>query len=184
MAITKIQSESLNLADTYAFTGTVTGTPGITQADVWRIIDGAGVATSNTRTVITGTWERADDSAVGYVGSGMSQSSGVFTFPQTGFYLVEFIAQYYASADRRYVAAIIEATTNNSDYDRLAFGRSHIEHSYGTTYAQPTTSTIIDVTDTSNVKVRFLSQSEDSATLNTATDENYTYAVFIRLGDT
>ena len=25
MAITKIQSESLNLADTYAFTGTVTG---------------------------------------------------------------------------------------------------------------------------------------------------------------
>ncbi len=27
MAITKIQSESMNLADTYAFTGTVTGTP-------------------------------------------------------------------------------------------------------------------------------------------------------------
>ena len=25
MAITKIQSESMNLADTYAFTGTVTG---------------------------------------------------------------------------------------------------------------------------------------------------------------
>ena len=28
MAITKIQSESLNLADTYAFTGTVTGAGG------------------------------------------------------------------------------------------------------------------------------------------------------------
>jgi len=32
MAITKIQSESLNLADTYDFTGTVTGTPGNTPA--------------------------------------------------------------------------------------------------------------------------------------------------------
>ena len=32
MAITKIQSESLNLADTYAFTGTVTGTPNNTPA--------------------------------------------------------------------------------------------------------------------------------------------------------
>ena len=29
MAITKIQSESLNLADTYAFTGTVTGAGGV-----------------------------------------------------------------------------------------------------------------------------------------------------------
>ena len=28
MAITKIQSESMNLADTYAFTGTVTGAGG------------------------------------------------------------------------------------------------------------------------------------------------------------
>ena len=184
MAIDKIQSESINLADNFAFTGTVTGAGGITQADVWRIIDGAGVATSNTRTVITGTWERADDPANGYIGSGMSQSSGIFTFPSTGFYLVEFIAQYYASADRRYVSAIIEATTDNANYDRVAVGRSHIEYSYGTTYAQPTTSTIIDVTNTSNVKVRFLSQSENSATLNTATDENYTYAVFIRLGDT
>ena len=29
MAITKIQSESLNLSDTYAFTGTVTGAGGV-----------------------------------------------------------------------------------------------------------------------------------------------------------
>ena len=29
MAITKIQSESMNLADTYAFTGTVTGAGGV-----------------------------------------------------------------------------------------------------------------------------------------------------------
>ena len=31
MAITKIQSESLNLADTYDFTGTVTGAGGVNK---------------------------------------------------------------------------------------------------------------------------------------------------------
>ena len=39
MAITKIQSESLNLSDTYDFTGTVTGAGGVnTPAFLLRII--------------------------------------------------------------------------------------------------------------------------------------------------
>ena len=182
MAFSKIIAESMDLTDTYAFTGVVTGAGGIAEADVWRLH--TGVSATSTRTVISSNWERADDSAVGYIGSGMSQSSGVFSFPQTGFYLVEFRPQYYADSDNRYVAGIIEATTDNANYDRVAFGRSHIEHSYGTTYAQATTSAIVDVTNTSNVKVRFLSQTEGNATLNAATDENYTTALFIRLSDT
>ena len=40
MAITKIQSESLNLADNYDFTGSVTGAGGITLADQWHITAG------------------------------------------------------------------------------------------------------------------------------------------------
>jgi len=37
MAITKIQSESLNLADTYAFTGTVTGAGGV-NTPAWKAL--------------------------------------------------------------------------------------------------------------------------------------------------
>ena len=36
MAIDKIQSESINLADNFAFTGTVSGAGGITMADGYR----------------------------------------------------------------------------------------------------------------------------------------------------
>ena len=182
MAITKIQSESMNLADTYAFTGTVTGAGGITEADVWRLNSDA--STSNTRTVISSNLERADNTMATYIGTGMSVSSGIWTFPSTGKYLVEATLQYKADSDNRYVVSIIEATTDNSSYTRIAFGRSFIEYSYGTTYSQITASALIDVTDTSNVKVRFLSQSEGTASLNSHTDENATSFKFIRLGDT
>lgn len=182
MAFSKIIAESMDLTDTYNFSGTVTGAGGITEADVWRL--NSGVSTSNTRTVISSNLERADDTMATYIGSGMSQSSGIWTFPSTGKYLVEAMLQYYADGDRRYVVSIIEATTDNSNYERVAFARSFIEHSYGTTYSQTTASALIDVTDTSNVKVRFLSQSEAGATLNADTDENVTTFKFIRLGDT
>ena len=39
MAITKIQSESLNLADTYAFTGTVTGAGGVNTPNFFARLD-------------------------------------------------------------------------------------------------------------------------------------------------
>ena len=40
MAITKIQSESLNLADTYDFTGTVTGAGGVNTPAFYAIEHG------------------------------------------------------------------------------------------------------------------------------------------------
>ena len=45
MAITKIQSESLNLADNFAFTGTITGAGGITVADQWRLTSDLSLST-------------------------------------------------------------------------------------------------------------------------------------------
>ena len=51
MAITKLQAEALNLADTYAFTGTVTGAGGVnTPAFLARLSSGHAVA--------TGTWTK------------------------------------------------------------------------------------------------------------------------------
>ena len=46
MAITKIQSESMNLADTYAFTGTVTGAGGV-NTPAFRAYQGSGQNISN-----------------------------------------------------------------------------------------------------------------------------------------
>ena len=192
MAISKVVSASittdavgptqLNEASNYAFTGTVTGTPGITQADLW--VTTSGISSDSTATVIASNLARASDAIFGYVGSGMSQSSGIFTFPQTGIYEVTFNASYYKDGDTRYITSRIEATANNSTYEELARVHNNINQSYSTTHGSVISHAYVDVTDTSNVKVRFLHQSEASATLNSQTDFNVTYMKFIRSGAT
>jgi len=52
MAITKIQSESLNLADTYDFTGTVTGAGGVNTPAFHARVNSANSTTDNVETKI------------------------------------------------------------------------------------------------------------------------------------
>ena len=52
MAIDKIQSESINLADTFAFTGTVTGAGGVNTPIVYVLANAASL-TNNTTQKIT-----------------------------------------------------------------------------------------------------------------------------------
>ena len=66
MAITKIQSESLNLADTYAFTGTVTGAGGANTPAFEAYLGGSGgqSVSDNTVTLVQANTEVYDtDSA-------------------------------------------------------------------------------------------------------------------------
>ena len=90
MSLSKIQSESINLADNFAFTGTVTGTPGITMADQWRLTADNSMSSSDFND-ITSNWERNDNSGFGQLGTGMTESSGIFTFPSTGIYLIKLV---------------------------------------------------------------------------------------------
>jgi len=52
MAITKIQSESLNLADTYAFTGTVTGAGGVNTPAFEAELSSTQSVSNNTTTKV------------------------------------------------------------------------------------------------------------------------------------
>ncbi len=65
--------------------GTATGF-GISQADQWRIKSSYDYPSSGA-TQLTANWERIDTDSPGLIGSGMTESSGVFTFPSTGIYL-------------------------------------------------------------------------------------------------
>ena len=60
MAITKIQSESLNLADTYAFTGTVTGAGGVNTPFFHAYVNSAQSIGTNTDVKITNLNEVID----------------------------------------------------------------------------------------------------------------------------
>ena len=154
---------------------------GITMADQWRLT--ADVTTTDS--VLTTNLERVDTAGQGTLGTGMTESSGVFTFPSTGIYLVEFDTTYFLSGDSRYVSARIEATVDNSTYNPVALDTSFVQQTQsGATSGFVRTSSLIDVTDVSNVKVKFRVSSFASVTFGSNTAYNRTFMTFIRLGDT
>ena len=57
---------------------------GIVEIDQWRL---TADITTNTDP-ISSNLERIDSTGFGYIGTGMSVSSGLWTFPSTGIYLI------------------------------------------------------------------------------------------------
>ena len=155
---------------------------GITMIDQWRIIADANYAGGTND--ITGTWERNDTDGAGLLGSAMSVSSGVFTFPSTGYYYIT--AGFFLVRDNttsRFNVLGIRTTQNNSSYnDRVQLG-NHVEdiavqHTF--VYADY----IFDVTDTSTHKAKFVLENDGSITLGGDTSKDRSFVRFIRLGDT
>jgi hypothetical protein len=155
---------------------------GITMADQWRITaDHSGVAD------ITANWERADSDGFNYIGTGMSESSGIFTFPSTGIWLIMFNASAYTSGGASgFMRGSIQTTLNGGGdgYSRAANG--YMSMSATGYYGNLSTSFIFDVTNTSQLLVKFgiTQNNANTPIFQGATNENYTYATFIRLGDT
>jgi hypothetical protein len=116
----------------------------------------------------------------------MSQSSGVFTFPSTGYWYVTYNVNSTLNGDDRAVSSYIETTTDNSSYSSAATGNSFIKQtSSSVTYTSAHSSIIFDCTNTSTHKVRFsISNVNSSTSTDGSTDRNSTYMTFIRLGDT
>ena len=159
---------------------------GITVADNWRLT----TSFTGDADPIASNWERTDDATFGYIGSGMSQSSGIFTFPSTGIYRVAFTFAVYSansSGDDRAPSARIRVSSDSgSSYDDVAQTHNFVTTiSSSFTHNQGTTSTFVDVTNASNFRVKF---SVTVINANTSTfgqsDKNQTFAEFIRLGDT
>ena len=158
-------------------------TAGITMADQWRLTSNLTMS-QNSEQVITANWERVDTDNFAVLGSGMSESSGVFTFPSTGIYLIRFIVSIYASASAASENRLrIHATTDNSDFNLAA-------ETYVQNYAQYTYSTGVcefqfDCTNTSTHKINFKYYTGGTSVLVLgSSNHSRTHATFIRLGDT
>ena len=154
---------------------------GITEADIFRLT--SNVSTTGGPNDITSNLERADDASSGRIGTGMSESSGIFTFPSTGIYLVR--CTYFGSAiPDDNVGMVIKATTNNSSYDDVAFNQDSGDGSSGASFTG-SLEALVDVTDVSNVKVKFATDSISSGSIiEGTTTSNVTSFTFIRLGAT
>jgi len=113
----------------------------------------------------------------------MSQSSGIFTFPSTGYWLIIHNQRAESDGSGVVVQARINVTTNNSTYSEVSSGLEDDRASNAA--CSITVLAIVDVTSTSNVKVKFSFYSGiTDALIRGDTDKNMTGAVFIRLGDT
>ena len=156
---------------------------GITMADQWRLTANATAPSGD----ITANLERVDTSGQGTLGTGMTESSGIFSFPSTGIYLVQYafsLSNVSAGTEDR-AQILLQITTDNSSYANLSNPDGAVDGSANGAANVLYGSSLIDVTNISNVKVKFTATSfKSGTTLNGATSENHTHFTFIRLGDT
>ena len=156
--------------------------PGITQYDEWLVTS----SFTDDADPISSNWARNAANTFSYIGDGMSESSGVFTFPETGIYKVEFFGRMaQGSTGERDIQAYIQKTVNNSSYDEASATESSIYKNGGSWFQSFYQSATIDVTSTTNRKVRFkIAVNQSSTETQCSGTLSSTGAKFTRLGDT
>jgi len=153
---------------------------GLIEVDMFRLtadLDGHGGT-------ITSNLERCDTNNFSKIGTGMSQSSGIFTFPMPGVYQITVQADIQpVNADGTCVVST-QVCTDGSTY--VTASNCHMGDDsgtntiIGTAYSQ----CFFNCTNTSTHKLRFLLSSFASGSLLRGnSSQNETSFSFIRLGD-
>ena len=172
--------DTTNIIGTLQNNGSALAFGSLTQADQWRLT--ADLAGNN---YITTNLERSDTYGAGYIGDGMTESSGVFTFPATGIYKVEFNPQYKCTGDDRVIESKLYTTTDGTNYNVAAYGHTSLYRDSSNARANSFSQIMFDVTNTSTHKVKFYSEyTNQSTSMLGSTSANQTTMTFIRLGDT
>jgi len=152
--------------------------------DQW-IIESDTTNTDFTNEIIN-SWTRGSVTGGGAYLTGMSHSSGVFTFPKTGIYRVDYRLGYYKNAHRRWVGAQMELSTNSggsyADLSKSYTGLYDVgtSSSFGTTYI----ATNLDVQNASTYRIRFKAIANDAVTVYGANDDIRTTVIFERIANT
>ena len=152
---------------------------GISMADQWRVH--SNFNSSSSTHLINSNWER-NDTHFAQIGTGMSESSGVFTFPTTGIYLIMFQLNCQGS-NMRYMGAYCEVSPDNgSSY----YARAENYDSGGQTgyFGSTNWQLILDVTNASLFKIRFRVGSSGAITTEGHSTQHRTGVTFIKLGET
>ena len=168
-----------NTTGTLALTSDITS--GLAVADQWILTADAafnGDITSNLA-------RSSETSLAPTIGSGVSESSGIFTFPSTGIYKISVQAQSQHSNSYGDLTMYINTTTDNySTTDNAA--RILVYESNGTAYDTSYASVLFDVTDTTTHKVKFTISGWTNAAEKFMgnSQQSYTSFQFLKIGDT
>ena len=183
IANAKLANSSITLNGSAVSLGgsaTTATTNGITEADQWRL-----TANFNSdATPISSNLARDSSSYFSVMGTGMTESSGTFTFPSTGYWWVCFnVTGSQNSGNERDGNVQIHACTDGSTFAQATGVKFSMNEAYDVPIFSVQTSFIFDITNTSTHKVQF---HINAITANTyiAGGAQRTFMQFIRLGDT
>ena len=164
--------------------GVLALTNGITEFDHWYLTSSYW-DTNNANITSWSRFTQSNVSAASPLATGMSHSSGTFSFPSTGKYLVILNAVLLLVQNDN-VLIDTRVTIDNSTYYSHTTARDGNSAS-NTIAGSGVSFAFIDVTNTSNVKVQFYAKSINSGSQVLGYDASHgmgTSALFIRIGDT
>ena len=159
-----------------------------------KILAGIGVAGhfrlhtgfTGSANPITSNFEE-DDVYYSRLGSAVTESSGVFTMPSTGVYLIIAHTSVQYSGELNYHELILQGSNDgfSSNVQTIASKYCASADHGATAYFGASTVSQYDVTDTSNNKVRLrINSAQSGATTKGHSDNSQTSLTFIRMGDT
>ena len=169
-----------------------TPSSGLSHTQQWQLT-ASGDVSANTDNVLptnAGTWNKRSQatSHAGTLGSDMTyDGSGVFAFPVTGIWKIDFYGYWGISASDsdHQLRSYIQTTVNNSSFSNVQETVMSIKSDATYTYQGWFQTFVFDVSNTSNCKCRFvLNPSGGNCYYKASNSPPQTGALFMRLGDT
>ena len=193
----ELPDDTVDIADLSA-TGTASSSTFLRGDNAWAAVAAGGITHIDTWVIttsftgdanpLTANWARSTTSLMSQLGTGVTESSGVFTMPATGHWLIIFRCHVYISADndeKEYEGGIRISTDSGTTKTLEAENKYNIRDFGVTAHGSTLTTYIADITNTSTQKISFDVRTHNSNTgTGGHTDYDATYARFIRLADT
>ena len=159
-------------------------TGGLSEIDYWRLT----TSFQGNAYHIQNNWERSDSQLEDKKGTGMSESSGLFTFPSTGYWYVEFnLTGYRGAGSTIYnITQYIRTTTSGNTSSGTLYNLSNNTSMYSpanNSHHTQSARMIVKCSNTSNDKVFFGCQGEQYIYMQGSSTESFTYVVFLKLAD-
>ena len=134
---------------------------------------------------ITSNWARTGHGEFAKIGTGMTQSSGIFTFPNTGIWEIKFTCQFYGDTNAYGRAQVNWSTNSGGSFTSSGWGDSS---SWGQPNGnngqyQTITSSILNVTNAGTFRVNINAEQQNNSNGNVyGTGADCTFAEFTQLG--
>jgi hypothetical protein len=156
---------------------TFTSDPFNSVIEVWDY--GTANAAIANATDLSG-WSRQTGGLLPNKNGGMSESSGIWTFPSTGVWSASIQWNIYAASAVPWAGIQIFQTENNSSYANVRSAYTNI-YANGT-YSNLVINYIVNITNTSNQKIKFQTNTASNVTVQTTgAGSAATFVQFIKL---